>query len=109
MEKKIKSAYELALEKMNTSSGDIGADRELTPHQKEQIAEIRRIYKARRAEVEIMNRSAMMDLQNSNLSATDPAEWVKVREAREVEFRTTLKQIEGDEEREVERVRNVNV
>ncbi len=108
MEKKMKSAYELALEKMNSSPGGSRSDRELTHQQKERIAEIRRIYKARRAEVEIMHRSAMMDLNHSNLASTDPAEWVKVRDTREADFRNTLKRFEEEEDREVEQVRTIN-
>jgi ribosomal protein L23 len=48
----LKSAWEIALEKAKKLEGDEGIS--LTPQQKEEIAEIRRIYSAKIAEVEIL-------------------------------------------------------
>ncbi len=51
MSDELKSAWEIALEKMEAEGGQ--AIQKLTPEQKEEIAEIRRIYQARVAEREI--------------------------------------------------------
>lgn len=49
----LKSAIEIALEKSKKIAGEEYAGR-LTPEQKEQIAEIRKVYAAKVAEVEIL-------------------------------------------------------
>lgn len=48
----LKSSWEIALEKAKKLEGDEGIS--LTPKQREEIAEIRKIYSAKMAEVEIL-------------------------------------------------------
>lgn len=108
MEKKIKSSYELAMEKMKSNQPSSELSRDLSDTQKVKIAEIRRIYKARRAEVEIMHQSELAELHASNLARTDRDEWNKIMSLRESDFRTTLAQIEKDEEQAVFEARSVN-
>jgi len=52
MGEKLKSAFEIAMEKAGKMSGDEVLS--LDPEQKKEIAEIRKIYKAKFAEVEIL-------------------------------------------------------
>ena len=54
----MKSAYELAMEKLRTKDAERGESQErLTVRQREEIAELRRLYKARKAEGEILHQS----------------------------------------------------
>lgn len=53
----LKSSFELAMERLRAKEKGGAAD--LTPEQKERIARIRADYKARRAELEFLHRSAI--------------------------------------------------
>ena len=56
----MKSAYEIAMEKLRKQDEERGEQESpLSPKQKEEIAEIRRTYKARLAEREILHESEM--------------------------------------------------
>ncbi len=56
----MKSAYEIAMEKLRKQDEEHGEQgSSLSPKQKEQIAEIRRTYEARLAELEILHQSQM--------------------------------------------------
>jgi len=65
MGEKIKSAFELAMEKLKKTDPDI-IDVELDEDQKKQITEIRKAYAAKIAEREIMTRSKINDLPKQN-------------------------------------------
>jgi hypothetical protein len=52
-----KSSFELAMARLRRKDAETGDTiRELSPEQKEEIAEIRRVYEAKMAEVDIMKR-----------------------------------------------------
>ena len=79
MGKELKSAWELALEKLN-EQGDT-AVRKLTPEQKESIAEIRKKYQAKIADAEITAQTRIKKALESG--APDEVEKVRQQTLRE--------------------------
>jgi hypothetical protein len=69
----MKSAYELAMERLRASDPDASAP--LTPEQKARLAEIERVYQGKTAEREIFLRKQLNDL----LAAGNQEEAEKVR------------------------------
>ncbi len=92
----LKSAWEIALEKLRARDGE-GNGAPLTEQQKERIAEIRRRYRAKRAEMEILHR------QNVEKA------WLRgdAEEARKIEeeYVRELRRLEEREDAEVRAVR----
>jgi hypothetical protein len=96
MGEKPKSAYDLAMERLETADRESGVKETLVSGvQKEAIAEARRIAASRLAEQEILFRDAMRKTR-------DPAE----REKAEGEYRINRKRIEDDRDRAIESIRS---
>ncbi len=73
-EKPLKSAYELAMERFRQSDQEAGVVRQPpTEAQKAEIAEIRNVYQAKIAELEILHQGAMRQ-------TPDPAEQARLTE-----------------------------
>ena len=91
----MKSAYELAMERLRKQDQDAGVEqRPLTDEQKAAIAEVRSFYEAKIAEQEV--------LQQSRLRRTfDPAE----HEAIEVEFRRDRERLVSERDARIETIR----
>jgi hypothetical protein len=92
---KPKSAYELAMERLDASDRESGVEETpLTGSQKEAIAEARRVATSRLAEREILYRDAMR-------RRVDPAEREKAAE----EYQIDRQRIEADRDRAIEAIR----
>ncbi len=92
---KLKSAYELAMERLKAEERAAGTEEApLDNKQKEAIAEARRIASARLAEREILFKDALK-------KAAEP----EAREKAEAEYRIDRQRIEDDCERAVEAIR----
>ena len=90
-----KSAYELAMERLRKKDQEAGiSETALTAGQKDEIAEIRRVYDARLAQDDILHRSALM-------KTFDPAE----REKLEEENRRERARLADERDAKIERVR----
>ena len=99
MGEKPKSAFDLAMERLNAADGESGAKRtSLSPKQKEEIAEARRIASSSLAEREILFRDAMK-------RTPDPAE----REKAEREYQVDRQRINDDCDRAIEAIRRRKV
>ena len=95
MGKKQKSAFELAMERLDAADRKSGVKKTtLTAKQKEDIAEARRICASRLAEREIRFRDATLKL-------VEPSE----RETAESEYQTDRHRINDDCEKAIERIR----
>jgi hypothetical protein len=92
---KLKSSYELAMERLRAADPDAGAAKPLTAAQKEKIAEARRVAAARLAEVEIR-------FHDASTRRVDPAE----REKAEAEYRIDRQRINADLEHAIAGIRN---
>ncbi|HKD18790.1 MAG TPA: hypothetical protein VKG23_13140 [Thermoanaerobaculia bacterium] len=94
MAKAPKTAYELAMERLQASDPKGAKQRPLTAKQKEEIAEVKRAATARLAEREILFKDALKKM-------ADPAE----RETAESNYLTDRRRIDEDCERQVEAIR----
>ena len=91
-----KSAYELAMERLRRKDAESGVEELLlTEDQRQEIAEIRRVYAAKIAEAEILHKSQMM-------TVWEPEERAK----REQGHRRDLDRFREDQERKLQAVRN---
>jgi hypothetical protein len=96
MGEKPKSAYDLAMERLQASDRESGVEETpLTESQKTAIAEARRVATSRLAEREILYRDAMR-------RTPDPAEREKAAE----EYQVDRKRIEDDRDRAIEAIRS---
>src|SRR5438046_2320517 len=94
-ERRPKSAYELAMERLEASDLEAGVVKTaLTDEQKAKIEEARRICAARIAEREILHRDALRH-------TPDPGERARLEE----EFVIDRQRHESDRDREIERIR----
>lgn len=76
-----KSSYELAMERLRKKDKDAGIEeRAVTGQQKEEIAEIRRVYEARLAEREILYQAAVRKAHDADSLAVLEEEYRKDRE-----------------------------
>lgn len=91
---RMKSAYELALERLESQGIARPKEDSLTDAQREQVAEIRRQAEARIAELEILHRDRLQHVH-------DPAE----REKEEQEYVEERNRIEDQRERKIEKLR----
>lgn len=85
MAKLPKTSYELAMERLRAAEPGGAKEKPLSPGQKEEIAEARRVAAARLAECEILFRDSLPQ-------SGDPAD----REKAEVEYRTDRRRIQED-------------
>jgi NAD+--asparagine ADP-ribosyltransferase len=94
-DKELKSAFELAMERLRKSDEEAGVERRtVTDAQKAAIAEIRNFYEAKLAEVEL--------LHQARLRATpDHAE----RAAREEEYRRDRERLSTERDAKIEKAR----
>ena len=94
-DKPLKSAFELAMERLKKSDAAAGVDtRPLTPEQKAAIAETRNFYEAKLAEAEV--------LHQSTLRATwDPAQ----RDTLEQEYRRDRERLTSERDSKIEKIR----
>ncbi|HWP98845.1 MAG TPA: hypothetical protein VNK92_00110 [Vicinamibacterales bacterium] len=92
----LKSAYEIAMERLRRKDAEEGVERRpLTEAQKAAIAEIRNVYEAKLAEQEVMHRSALA-------RTFDPAE----REALEEAYRRERERLIAERDAKIEQIRN---
>ncbi len=94
----IRSAYELAMERLEQRDGKLAV---LTPKQKQALAEIDRKLQARLAEVEILAQKDLADLLAAQ-PAEDQSEKIRRREEQKT---ADLARIRAEAEAEKERVR----
>ena len=95
MADKLKSAYELAMERLQAKDRDAGVERKpLTKSQKTRIAELRGRAQAKLAELEILHRKNLQ-------SVTEPER----REEIEQQYQTDRQRVESSLESSIARVR----
>jgi len=94
MADKLKSSYELAMERLKAADPAAGKEKPLTSAQKEKIAEARRVAASRLAELEILFNDPLKQLR-------DPAE----QEKAEGEYQIDRRRINADLERAIEAIR----
>jgi hypothetical protein len=94
-DKGMKSAYELAMERLKKQDKEAGIERkQLTDQQKAAIAEIRNLYDAKLAEADLRHKDKM-------LTTLDPAE----REKRDEEYRRDRERLSAERDAKIEKVR----
>jgi len=91
---KMKSAYELALERMAGSGIEPPRDEALTPEVRRQVAETRQKAEAKIAELEILHRDALK--RGHDYAA---------REKAEEEYRRERRRLEDERDRKIEKLR----
>ena len=97
----LKSAWELSLEKSDSIVPELKGKKKLTARQKEQIAEIRKEYKAKIADREIMLQDKLGKLHHR----TPPEEIESVSCVLKDEFAKEIQALEEEMEKKVEEVR----
>lgn len=91
----MKSAVELAMERLRKSDEDAGVDRRpLTDAQKAAIAEIRNFYEAKIAEIEVLH-------EGQSRASVDPAE----RAEREQGYRRDRERLSSERDAKLEKAR----
>jgi len=98
MADKLKSSYELAMERLGGANPD-AAEKPLTSAQKEKIAEARRVAAARMAELEIRFNDS-----RQQRAAQNPAE----QEKAEAEYQIDRQRVDADLERAIAEIRRGN-
>jgi len=94
-DKKLKSSFELAMERLRKADAEAGVVRTpVTDAQKAAIAEIRNLYEARLAEVDVLFNSQMRAME-------DPIE----RETREAEYRRDRERLTNERDARIEKAR----
>jgi len=95
-DKALKSSFDLAMERLRKKDADAGVERKpVTDAQKAAIAEIRNLYEARLAEVDVLFSSQLRAM-------VDPAE----REAREDQYRRDRERLTGERDAKIDKVRS---
>lgn len=94
MAAKIKSAYDLALERLEADGIDKPREEDLDPATLEAISEVRNKTEAKLAELEILHR-------DQRAGATDPAELAKIEE----DYTAERRRMEEKRESEIARLR----
>ena len=95
-DKPLKSAYELAMERLHQADRDKGIEsRPLTEAQKAAIAEVRNFYEAKMAEQEVLHQSRLRKTR-------DPAEWATLEEG----YRRDRERLRSDREGKIEKIRH---
>jgi len=97
-DKRLKSSYELAMERFKKSDAEAGIERTpVTDAQKAAIAEIRNFYEAKLAELEVLHQGRMR-------ASVDPNE----RAAREQEYRRDRERFSSERDSKIEKARRNN-
>lgn len=93
-----KSAVELAMERLRRKDADEGVvPKALSAEQKAEIAEVRNVYEARIAQLEVMHRSALA-------RTFDPA----AREEEEGGYRRERERLNAERDEKIEQIRNAS-
>ena len=91
----MKSAYELAMERLQKKDSDAGIEHKpLTDAQKAAIAEIRNFYESKLAEAQVLHEGKLREM-------FDPAE----REARMEEYRRDRERLTSERDAKIEKAR----
>ncbi len=91
----LKSAYELAMERLRRKDAEEGVtSAPLTDEQKAQIAEVRKYYEAKLAQEEVLHQSALR-------RTLDPEERAKLEEA----YRRERERLVAERDRKIEKIR----
>jgi hypothetical protein len=91
----MKTAYELAMERLRERDREAGIEeRTLSDDQKAEIAEVRRVYKAKIAQEEVMHESKMR-------ATLDPGE----RETLQLQLRHERERLTAEQEASIEKIR----
>lgn len=98
----LKSAWELSLEKSDSIVPELKDKKKLTAQQKEQIADIRREYKAKIADRDIMLQDKLGKLHHR----TPPEEIESVTAVLKQEFSKEIQALEEEMEKKVEEIRS---
>ncbi len=98
MADKLKSSYELAMERLRDADPDAGKKKPLTAVQKERITEARRVAAARLAELDI-------HVNDSRKELRDPAE----QEKAEAEYQIDRRRVNADLDRVIAEIRRGRV
>src|SRR5438876_5292333 len=94
-DKVLKSAYELAMERLRKSDSEAGvAARPVTDAQRAAIAEVRNFYEAKLAEQQVLHQSTLR-------KTTDPA----AREALDAEYRRARERLSSERDGKIEKIR----
>jgi hypothetical protein len=94
-EKPLKSAFELAMERLRKQDADAGVEvRPITDQQKAAIAEIRNFYEAKLAEQQVLHQSTLR-------KTADPA----ARDALETEYRRERERFAAERDAKIEKIR----
>ena len=94
-DKPLKSAYELAMERLRKSDADAGIESQtVTAEQKAAIAEIRNFYEAKLAEQQVLHQSTLR-------KTPDPA----ARDALEAEYRRARERLSSERDGKIEKIR----
>jgi hypothetical protein len=97
-DKQLKSAYELAMERLNRKDAAAGVEqRRLTDEQKASIAELKRFYEAKLAEQELLHQSSLRKTVDPEARATLEDEYRRDRERLVSERDTKLEKIRQGE------------
>lgn len=91
---KIKSAYELALERMAGQGIEPPREEALTPELRQRVADLRQKTEARLAELEILHKDALRKSQD-----------FAAREKAEDEYRRERQRLEEDRDRQIAKLR----
>jgi hypothetical protein len=76
---RVKSAYELALERLESQGIERPREESLTGEQREQVAEVRRQAEAKMAELEILHRDRLRKLADPEAREKEEEEYVRER------------------------------
>jgi len=91
----MKTSYELAMERLRKQDREAGIEeRALTDDQKAEIGEVRRVYKAKIAQEEVMYESKMR-------ATVDPGE----RETLQLQIRHDRERLTSEQETKIEKIR----
>jgi hypothetical protein len=94
-DKELKSAFELAMERLRKNDAEAGVERRpTTDAQKAAIAEIRNFYEAKIAELEVLHQGRLR-------ATADPGE----RAAREEEYRRDRERLSTERDAKIEKAR----
>jgi hypothetical protein len=91
-----KSSYELAMERLRRKDAESGVEeRLLSDEQRDEIAEVKRVYAAKLAEAEILHKSKLM-------TTWEPEERAKLEDG----YRRDLERLKADQERKLTGIRS---
>ena len=92
----LKSAYELAMERLRKKDAETGvAQTTLTDEQKAEIAEVRKVFEARLAQLEVLHQSSLR-------KTIDPDEYAKLED----DYRREREKINAERDERIERIRS---